>query len=85
MADYSKINDTTLGVAESIEIVQEAKSYTLDQLKMWEAALVKKAADITKTIDAELIIVRALIAKCIELGIKEAADVVVEPVIPESK
>jgi hypothetical protein len=75
MTEYVKIDDITLEVAESIDVVREARRYTYNKLKQQESNLIKKAADFAKTIDGQLVEVRALIAKCDELGIKP-------PVIP---
>jgi len=87
MPDYNKIDETTLEVAETVEIIRDAKTYTLDALKKQEENLVKKAADFAKMTDAQLVEVRALIAICEDMGIKTAAEVVkaAEPVMPEGE
>ena len=72
--EYNKKDDTTLEVVKSVETVEETKEYKLDFLKQQEVDILKQKNDFVDARNTELEEVRALIAKCEELGIQSQVE-----------
>jgi hypothetical protein len=69
---YEKVDDT-LKVVKPISSTEE-NTYTLDALKKQEVDILKQKNDFVEARNKELVEVRALIAKCEELGIKSELE-----------
>jgi len=81
---YEKLDGVTLKVTTPIESTKET-TYDIEFLKNQEISILKSKNDFCEARDKELLEIRALIAKCNELGIKPTAEVELEAeVIKES-
>jgi len=70
--EYIKKDETTLKVVKPIEEVRE---YNLDFLRDQEIAILRQKNEFVAERDKELEEVRALIAKCEELGVKSQKEI----------
>jgi len=78
MADMVKIDDTTVEIRESVEVVQKAVQTTLDALYKSKENYESKKVAIAADLDKKIAEIDALIAQALALGIKTDAEVVVE-------
>ena len=82
MNEYIKVSDTELKVIKE-EIRQKEHTYSLVYLKAQREAILKQKAEQMAQRDKELAFVDELIAKCIELEIKEIKEdkeEIIEPI-----
>lgn len=73
--EYIKKDEVTLEVTKPVETTEETKEYKLDFLKQQELDILKQKNDFVEARNKELDEVRALIAKCEELGVKSQQEV----------
>ena len=76
---YTKTSDTGFKKVETIQEVKE-QEYSLEYLKDQELSIVTSINDFVSSKKAELVEIRALIAKADELGVKAKAKVIEEQV-----
>ena len=82
MNEYIKVSDTELKIIKE-EVKQTEHTYNLVYLKAQREAILKQKAEQMAQRDKELAFVDELIAKCIELEIKEIKEdkeEIIEPI-----
>lgn len=73
---YEKVDDKTLKVIKTSPDTEI--EYNVDFLKEQEVSILKSKNDFIEARNVELVEVRALIAKCVELDIKSVVEVELE-------
>jgi len=83
--EYEKISEVELQATKPVEVKEEVSTYKYDFLKQQELDILKQKNDFVEARNKELVEVRALIAKCEELGVKSELEVELAKEIAEEE